>query len=283
MKKYWHLIRVNHYVKNFLIFLPLFFSKNIINSHYLINTIIGFLVFCLMASFIYIINDVKDLEKDRLHPIKKNRPLAYSAISRKRAIIIGVFMFILAVILIIYFLPHNYELWLVLGLYIISNLGYSIGLKKIPLLDIMILTLGFIIRLFFGALISNIQVSNWLYLTVMSMAFYISLGKRKTELSQSGLKSRDVLKYYNPIFLDKFISICISLTITFYSLWCINQDYHLSRYLVWTIPLILLICMKYSLTMEHTNNDPVDILLKDKILLILLGLYLIVITIIIYI
>lgn len=273
MKKYLKLIRAKHWIKNLLIFLPLIFSQNI-NSRNILLTILGFISFSFASSTIYIINDIKDKEKDQNHPTKKNRPIAAGTISVPNALILAILLLILTIAILIYLSAFNKFISIYIITYILINIMYSFGLKNIPLLDVFILALGFLIRVLYGGALINVEVSTWLFLTVLSISFYLGLGKRRNELmAQKNPENitRNVLKYYNKEFLDKNMYMCLSMTIIFYSLWC--QDLN-SKYIMWTIPLVLLICMKYSLNIETgTSGDPVEVLLKDKILLILIGLY----------
>ena len=154
-------------------------------------------------------------------------------------------------------------------LYVLLNLGYSLGLKNVVLVDIVILVSGFIIRVLFGSCVTGIPVSHLLYLTVMAMSFYLGLGKRRNEIDKQGSKSRKVLQYYNREFLDKNMYLCLCLVIVFYSLWCIDPTIS-SQYpnIIWTMPFILIICMKYSLTIESGSfGDPIDVVLSDKLLI----------------
>ena len=273
MIKYLKLMRIKHYIKNLLIFLPLIFSQNI-NSRNILLTILGFISFSFASSTIYIINDIKDKEKDQNHPTKKNRPIAAGTISVPNALILAILLLILTIAILIYLSAFNKFISIYIITYILINIMYSFGLKNIPLLDVFILALGFLIRVLYGGALINVEVSTWLFLTVLSISFYLGLGKRRNELmAQKNPENitRNVLKYYNKEFLDKNMYMCLSMTIIFYSLWC--QDLN-SKYIMWTIPLVLLICMKYSLNIETgTSGDPVEVLLKDKILLILIGLY----------
>ena len=141
---------------------------------------------------------------------------------------------------------------------------------------------GFLIRVLYGSNITNIEVSNWLYLTIISASFYMGLGKRRNELKvqEKVGNTRNVLKYYNKEFLDKNMYMCLCMTIIFYSLWF--QDLN-SKYIMWTIPIVLLICMKYSLNIEsNSSGDPVEVLLKDKVLILLIGIYAIAIFLTLY-
>ena len=281
VKNFITLMRPKHYIKNGLIFLPLLFSHNLLQPNLLKTTILGFLIFSFSASIIYIFNDLMDSTKDKQHPTKKNRPIASGKITKKHAILFALLLLLLTSILnylcFSSFLPHPLIL-----LYWLINFLYSIHLKNVPILDITILSIGFILRVFFGASLINVEVSEWLYLTVIAMSFYLGLGKRRNEIIENNDKSRTVLAKYNKNFLDKNMYICVSLTIVFYSLWCI-ENANLIPYILWTVPLVMIICMKYSLTIESiSDGDPVSTLLNDRSLFILVLIYGVVIFSLIY-
>ena len=174
-----------------------------------------------------------------------------------------------------------------LALYLVLNLAYSFGLKNIPIVDITILVSGFLIRILYGAVITQITISNWLYLTVIAISFYFALGKRRNELKHiSSGETRQVLKAYPVSFLDKSMSMCLTLANTFYALWSMDEKTiatYNSKYLIFTVPIVLLITMKYSMAVEgESDGDPVEVLLHDKILLTLCVLYLAVMFMILY-
>ena len=264
IKEYIKLIRVKHYFKNVLIFLPLIFSGNIFNIEKLIISIIGFIAFSFVASVVYIINDIRDIENDRKHPIKRKRPLPAGTVSQKEAIILAIVMLLIAYLLnTIIFVTCNMTIqnlvmsMILLSLYILLNIAYSFGLKNKP--------------------VTNIEVSNWLYLTVISGSFYMGLGKRRNEIKKQGDKSREVLKRYSKEFLDKNMYVCLTLSIVFYALWCVDSatiQRMGTNLMVWTVPIVMIILMKYSLDVEGDSyGDPVDVLFKDKILLLIVALY----------
>ncbi len=286
VKEYLKLIRVKHYVKNLLIFLPLFFSGFYKDFDKTLSCIVGFVLFCLISSIIYVFNDLSDIEKDRLHETKKNRPLASGAISVKCAYVVIfslLFCCLLLIGLLIFLRSNLYALLLPL-LYIIINILYSKGLKNVVLLDVVILVSGFLIRLFFGGILIDAEVSNWLYLTVMSGAFYMGFGKRRNEFIRNKEKTRKVLKYYNKEFLDKSMYVCLTLTIVFYSMWTVDPivvgklGNHL---LIWTVPLLMMILFQYSLSVEKdSDGDPVEVVLHSKSLMTTALIYIITIILI---
>lgn len=270
MKKYIELIRAKHWIKNLLIFIPLICS-GFINAENVLNLIIGFFSFSFISSFVYIINDIKDIEKDKLHPRKKKRPLPSGKITKKRAILISIILLIasLSFNYIIYKEILNVSFYLLLA-YMIINILYSMGLKNIAILDIILLATGFIIRVYYGASIINVPVSDWLFLTILNASLFLGLGKRKKELINNK-DSRKVLKEYNESFLDKFQYISLGLMLVFYSLWTIEQDI---KFLSLTIPLLIIIFMKYCLIIEKSDEgDPTTILYQDKMLLFLCLIY----------
>lgn len=277
IKNYFKLLRVNHYLKNFLVLLPLVFSSELLNLSKLKTTVLGFIAFCLTASIVYIINDLKDIENDKKHPVKKNRPFASGKVSKVEGIIILIVL-TLIVLGLSYFI--GFEHWialLLLGVYLLLNVFYSFGLKNVPIVDIVILVSGFLIRVVYGAQIIDLTVSNWMYLTVISASFYMGLGKRRNEIIKQGDKSRKVLKYYTKEFLDKNMYVFLGLCIVFYALWAVDPttiNKLGNNLMIWTVPFIMVILMKYSLNVEGNSfGDPVDVILHDKSLLAIGAIY----------
>lgn len=270
MKNILKLLRVKHYIKNILVFVPLAFT-GVLDVSKLFFCFLGFLSFSLISSCIYIINDAKDIEKDRLHPKKKNRPMASGVVSIKTGIMIAILCFFLSIGAILYLIQcygmkYTALAWLLT--YFILNLLYSLGLKNIPIVDIIILMSGFLIRILFGAVLADTYVSSWLYLTVMSGAFYFALGKRRNEImkSENVGSTRKVLKSYSHNFLDKFMYVSLAMTNVFFALWA--KEYP-KKYMILTVPLVVIICMQYSLDLEGDSyGDPVEVVLGDKKLIL---------------
>ncbi len=285
MKDILRLLRVKHYIKNILVFVPLAFMGSGITAQKIAHSAAGFLSFCLISSCIYIINDARDIEKDRLHPTKKNRPMASGAVSVRLGVLCAIVCFLVsvgAILLLVLFCSGSvFALgWLVL--YFVLNLAYSLALKNIPVIDIIILMSGFLIRILFGAAIADTFVSSWLYLTVMSGAFYFGLGKRRNEIlrtEQAGA-TRRVLMAYSHSFLDKFMYVSLAMANVFYALWA--KEYP-KRFMILTVPLVVVICMQYSLDVEgESDGDPVEVVLKDKKLLSFCALLCVMLALILY-
>ena len=268
-------LRIHHYTKNLLVFVALACSGCFFDIYKLIPGIWSFLAFCMISSSVYIFNDIHDVEKDRNHPTKCQSPFASGAISLKK----GWTMFFVLICLAVAFNCMAYSLLssVLLLLYFTLNIAYSLGLKDIPILDVTILVSGFLIRVLYGAVMTQIEVSNWLYLTVIASAFYFALGKRRNELKrvETGV-TRKVLSFYTEGFLDKNMYMCLGLANTFYALWAMDKGSAggYSKYLIWTVPIVFLIFMKYSLNIEgNSDGDPVEVLVHDKILIALCVIY----------
>lgn len=285
IKYYLKEMRIHHYIKNLLIFLPLACSGEMFNLDKLLSSFWGFLAFCLISSAVYFINDIKDIDKDKKHPTKCKRPIASGEIGIKPAIVYTIILVILS--LGFNALCFNIYSTIFLLVYFALNIGYSLGLKNIPLIDVAILVVGFIIRALYGSIVTDIQISHWLYFVIISVAFYLGFGKRRNELSkQKHNDTRAVIRKYPFSFLDKNMYICMALIFVFYALWTVDNDTILtygSTHLIWTVPIVMLIFMKYSLTIEgNSEGDPVDVLLHDKVLLSLCTLYLLLMFVLLY-
>ena len=276
------LIRVKHWIKNMLIFLPALFSGMILNKNVLLHSIIGFIIFSFISSCVYVINDISDIEKDKLHLTKKNRPLPSGKIKIKEAYIIFIIMLVLSIAtsIILYSKIHNILVIILPVFYLVLNILYSKVLKKIPLIDIGVLSIDYLLRLLYGSVVTMISISNWLYLVVMFASLFMGFGKRRNEIIYEK-ETRAVLKKYNKDFLDKGMYVSMTLTIVFYSLWCINPvknkiDYPLFKY---SIPIFVLIMFLYSYIIENNNKksdgDPIEVFFSNKYLLILTVIYVI--------
>jgi len=287
MKAYIKLLRPKHYIKNVLIFVPAFFAGDIFKIETISALLPAFVAFSLTSSLIYIVNDIRDVEKDRLHEVKRNRPIASGKVSVRNAVILGVFTGALALIIQVAAVQGHWSwAFLYLGCYLLINFAYSFGLKNVPIVDICILAAGFVIRLIYGASITDTPISQWLFLTVMVFSLYLGLGKRRNEIDrQRGGDTRTVLKHYTYTFLDKNMHMCLTLGLVFYSLWTVNMSngFLNDNGLIWTVPLVLMITMKYGLIIEGNSfGDPVDVLFSDYVLLILIILYVLLICAIMY-
>lgn len=264
------LLRPYQWSKNVLVFGGLIFSGALINYNTLTISILAFIVFSFISSSVYIINDLIDIESDRKHPDKKNRPLASGKISIPVSLLIllafstagftGAYLFL------------NKEFLLLLTFYVVINILYSIWLKRIVILDVMIIALGFLIRAIAGCVVINVEASPWLYLCSLVLALFMGFGKRRNEMSVLGEKAsahRLNLNQYSIYFLDLMMTICATATIVTYSLYTMaNQDiYHYKNIsLIYTIPLVIFSVFRYFFLVQQKNQggDPTKLLIYDS-------------------
>ena len=289
VKEYIKLIRVKHWLKNGLVFLPIFFSITDVNLKNILTCILGFIIFSFASSIVYVINDMNDVEKDKLHPIKKKRPLAAGTISITQAKIVIVLLIILMGLMMSFIFLDIHNIWAILIpiIYIILNILYSKWLKHIPIIDVVILVSGFVLRVMYGGVVINCAVSKFLYLMIIFGSFYLGFGKRRNEIIKNGKKSRKVLELYNKEFLDKNMYVALALAMVSYTLWCVDASTILrigNDYLFWTIPLLMVIFQLYSLNIEGNSfGDPIEVVLGDKVLLGTILLYIITMVVLLYI
>lgn len=286
VKDYIQLARPKHWIKNILIFVPCLFGGEIFQANKLTALFIGFISFSLVASRIYYINDIKDVDKDRHHEIKKNRPIASGRVSVRSAWTIAMILAILSYIIVFLFFKGKVciKAAAVLAIYFLVNLLYSSGLKNRPILDVMILASGFVLRVIYGSAIGNVEISQWLLLTILMFSLYMGLGKRRNELRKAAdASTRNVLTYYTVEYLSRIMLLTMTLGLVFYSLWAavvVAQG----DILVWTVPLVIAILMKYELDVDKYNfGDPVEILTNDSTIVIMLTVYAMIVIFVLYI
>ena len=282
MKYYLKLIRVKHYLKNLLIFFPLFFNGSIMDVTLIIKCLIGFISFCFISSCVYIMNDIKDAENDKKHPIKKNRPIASGIVSIKNASILIILLFLLSILIILFgiiFFGINVFAIFYLLIYFVLNILYSFVLKKIPIIDIICLACFYLIRVIYGGFVTDIDISNWLFLTVFFSSLYFGYGKRRNEIVNCNV-SREVFKYYTVDFLDKNMNICLTMFLLFYSLWANEMTYSIILY---SIIIVYYIVIRYNMKLDENKFDnPVDIITNDVILILCIIIYILFLGVCIY-
>ena len=265
----WMLMRPWHVLKNVLVLMPAFFGGRIMSIG---MPLLGFLSMSLASSAVYALNDVHDAPRDRLHPQKRSRPVASGEVSPARAALLAALCFALSVALPLGFGAPPVSLWPLL-LYVAANLAYSLlGFKDIPIVDVTIVALGFVLRVMYGGLLAGVEVSSWLLLTVMMASYYMALGKRRNELRDTKEKTRAVLTRYTYDFLDRQMYLFLTLTVAFYSLWSV--DARTAPHAVLTVPVVILLLMRYSLVVEgESDGDPTEVILHDRMLLALAAVY----------
>lgn len=265
------LIRPHQYIKNIFILLPLFFGLKITDTFLLINSIIAFIAFSFTASAIYILNDYQDIKEDKLHPKKKHRPLASGSISKTQAIFI---MLTFAIAGFGLMATLSWQATAILTAYVIMNIAYSFYLKHVAILDITIIAIGFVLRLFVGSAVTGIQLSMWIVTMTFLLALFMALAKRRDDVLiylNTGKKMRKVIDGYNLQFLDTAMSIMASVVIVAYTIYTTSPEVveriH-SSYLYLTSLFVILGIMRY-LQIAFVKKDsasPTKIVLKDRFL-----------------
>lgn len=261
-------MRPRQWTKNGFIFFALIFDKQLFLVGPFLRTVAGFFLFCLISSAVYLFNDITDVEADRNHPEKKFRPIASGQLP------VGV-AWTAALLLIVISLPLAYQLspafMLILVTYLVINLLYSRWLKHIPILDVMIISFGFVLRVAAGvALITVERFSPWLYVITVLFSLYIGFGKRRAEmtlLSQGAAAHRKVLDGYTLPLIDQFITIVSGTTIVSYSLYTFSApnlpDNHT---MMLTIPFVVYGIFRYLQLIQTGNaaGSPDEVALKDR-------------------
>jgi 4-hydroxybenzoate polyprenyltransferase len=261
-------MRPRQWTKNGFVFFGLIFDKQLFRLEPFLRTLEGFFLFCLISSAVYLFNDIADVEADRNHPKKKFRPIA----SGKLPIPVAVSV---ALLLIVVALPLGYLLSpvfaLILGLYLVTNLLYSRWLKHVSILDVLIVSSGFVFRVGAGvALITVERFSPWLYMITILFSLYIGLGKRRAEmdlLAEGASAHRKVFEGYTIPLLDQYITIVSGMTIVAYSLYTFSApNLPANHTMMLTIPFVVYGIFRYLQLIQsgHAAGSPDEVALKDR-------------------
>ncbi|MGC8677012.1 MAG: UbiA prenyltransferase family protein [Hydrogenobaculum sp.] len=274
LKIFLRLLRVKQYTKNLMLFIPIVFARDIFHTKPFFHTALAFLGFCLITSSTYILNDIIDAPKDRLHPKKKNRPIAKGDISIKTASVVGIFLFVVGSMLVIKASILAFGMSMV---YVLNSFVYSFYFKKKQLFDVFFIAFGFLIRIYIGAFASSVDVSPYLFLDMFFISLYLGFGKRRYELFTMEEKSQDfkeVLKYYSVYYLDQLMVISATLSLGIYAMYTLSVPSKIFFYSV--IIATFGIFRYYHITHNLKSGEPSEELLNDKIILlsaVLLVLY----------
>ena len=281
------LMRPHQYIKNLFIFLPLFFALKITETELLVNTFVAFIAFSLTASAIYTLNDYLDIEEDKHHPKKKNRPLASGAISKPQAIFVMTILFIAGISLMILL---SYEASAILAIYVLINIAYSFYLKHIAVIDVTVIAIGFVLRLFVGTSVTMLETSMWIIVMTFLLALFLALAKRRDDVilfNNTGKKMRKVIDGYNLQFVDISMTLMAGVVIVSYLMYCVSPDV-IDRIgsdkLYLTSLFVIIGIMRYMQVtfVEENSGSPTKVLLKDKLMQIMIVLWIISFAIILY-
>ena len=270
------ILRIKQWYKNIVIFLPLVFSLSLLNLDSLSLTIVGFVALCLASSALYIRNDILDVESDKQHPIKKFRPLASGQTSKKNAYI--VFVLLLSSSLIIAAIT-SWQLVIVLIFLFVNTTVYSHWLKKFVYVDLLSISLNFVIRVFAGMILLQVDISPWLIFGVFLVAFFLGLMKRKSEiitLKEKAVLHREVLSKYSMKNLNYSLLVVSVLVMITYSLYSIINDPTSDNRLIFTIPIVAIIIFRqYYLSERSISLNKFSEVINDKISLLAIIAYVI--------
>ncbi len=266
LKIFLRLLRVKQYTKNLMLFIPIVFAREIFHTKPFFHTALAFLGFCLITSSTYILNDIIDAPKDRLHPKKRNRPIAKGDISIKTASMVGIFLFVVGSILVIKASILAFGMSMV---YVLNSFVYSFYFKKKQLFDVFFIAFGFLIRIYIGAFASSVDVSPYLFLDMFFISLYLGFGKRRYELFTMEEKSQDfkeVLKYYSVYYLDQLMVISATLSLGIYAMYTLSVPSKIFFYSV--IIATFGIFRYYHITHNLKSGEPSEELLNDKLILL---------------
>ncbi len=303
LRDIFYLMRPQQWVKNLFVFPALIFSKHLFQPMYLMKSGAGFLLFCIVAGSVYIFNDLMDVEEDRHHPRKKFRPLASGRVPARTAWTCF-FVFSAAGLSLSFLLQWEYGA--VLIFYYVMNIAYSARLKRVVILDVMIVSLGFVLRAAAGGLVISVEVSPWLLICTMLLALFLVLAKRRheitlmderanmlvelslaTEDTERAMKYRKSLDDYSPYFLDQMIGVTTASTLIAYSLYTMSSD-AVKKFggtgLVYTIPFVIYGIFRYLylIHLKKEGGDPAKSLLNDRPLLLDIMLWGVAVVIVLY-
>lgn len=256
------LMRPRQWIKNGFVLAPLVFSGAFLDGQAVSAAVLAAVLFCLASSATYVVNDLHDIERDRRHPTKSlSRPLACGQVSRSAA---------LTLLAVLYALLLS-SWWLVpaviqvIAAYLLLNLAYTFVLKHQPVVDIFTIAIGFVLRVYAGAMALAVPMSSWMFVTTLCLALYLAAVKRRQELSQSGSEGRQVLEKYSLGLIDRYAEMAATGALVFYSMFVMSSRPEL----VATVPLVLFGLFRYWYVVEQGGGEsPTDALLADWQLLV---------------
>lgn len=257
------LARPRQWIKNGFVLAPLVFAGAFTHQQAIRNALFAMLLFCVASSAVYVVNDIADRKRDRLHPGKnRSRPLASGAVSLHAAVVL------LAALYVILFVGWFSQpaVVLVIGGYLALNLAYSFWLKHQPVLDIFCIAFGFVLRVYAGAQAIAVPMSTWMFITTLCLALYLAAVKRRQELTKSGDEAREVLQRYTVSLMDRYAEMSATGALVFYSLFVMSARPELAV----TLPLVLFGLFRYWYVVEKLDGgeSPTDALLSDAQLLL---------------
>jgi 4-hydroxybenzoate polyprenyltransferase len=271
-------LRPQQWIKNLFVYAPLIFSQNVLNQALVLRATLAFLAFCLISSAVYLLNDLRDIEEDRQHPLKAHRPLASGRLKRSTAVaalaIIAPAGFLVAL------LVNRSFVFIALG-YFALQIAYTLWLKHVVILDIFVVASGFLLRVVAGGFAIRVYLSSWLLICTTLLALFLAMGKRRHEIvlmEGRAASHRPILKEYNIYLLDQMISVVTASTLLAYCLYTISEETVAkfgTRNLIFTVPFVLYGIFRYLYLIHQKaeGGTPESLIIRDKPLLVAIALW----------
>ncbi len=270
-------MRPKQWTKNGLIFIPIFFDRQFMHVDPMLRVTLGFVLFCIMSGAVYLLNDIVDVERDRMHPKKRFRPIASGDLPIRVATTAAI---ILPILTLAISLTYSVPLAVVLLIYMVKQIGYSFYLKHVVIVDVMILAFGYILRIVAGVIVISVtHFSPWLYVCCGMLSLFLAVGKRRQELIMMGNNAtevRPIFKEYNLALLDDMLRMVMTSSIIAYTLYTVEANTSLGGpAMLLTVPFVVYGVFRY-LYLMHVKGEggaPDEVLLKDRPLLFAIVLF----------
>jgi 4-hydroxybenzoate polyprenyltransferase len=280
-------MRLQQWIKNLFLFAAVIFSGRLTHAGDVLSTVIGFFFFCFVTSGVYLLNDITDLENDKLHPIKSQRPLPSGNLRTSTAMASSIVLSTVGLAGSFYLRP---EFGVAVSAYLIINIVYSIKLKNIVIMDVMTIAAGFVLRVVAGAVLIDVPTSEWLIICTVLLSLFLGFSKRRHELTYleaTANTHRSVLQHYSPYFLDQMIGIVTASTVMSYALYTISEETVKkfgTNHLIYTVPFVLYGIFRYLYLVhkKEEGGNPTKLALTDVPLLVNIILWIMTASYIIY-
>ncbi|NQT27568.1 decaprenyl-phosphate phosphoribosyltransferase [candidate division KSB1 bacterium] len=287
LKLFFQSIRPTQWTKNALLFAGLIFSKQLDNPLLALRSLAGFVVFCALSGCVYILNDILDQGNDKLHPLKSQRPIASGALPIPAAIT-GAVLLCIGGLFSAFYIDIGFG-WISVA-YLTMMIGYNLVFKKIVILDVLIIALGFVLRAAAGAEMVDVSISSWLLTCTIFLALFLALSKRRHEIQILGEKApqhRANLMEYSPNFIDQMIAVVTASTVMAYALYTTSPETvekFETRNLIYTLPFVLYGIFRYLFIVhiQQEGGSPEKVFLRDKPMILNVILYFVTVIIILY-
>ena len=266
------IVRPRQWVKNFFVFIPLFFGGQMSNTALLLDALTTFIAFSLAASSIYCLNDIVDVEADRQHPVKCHRPIASGQVSVSAAYVLMAIMLILSMTVCPMLKGRSMAVGAVVLGYWIMNIAYCVWLKNFAIIDVCLIAFGFVLRILAGGLATGIEPSNWLVLMTFLLTLFLSFAKRRDDvlrMEATGKPPRKNTIRYNLTFINQAITISASITLVCYIMYTVSPEVTArfnSHYIYLTTIFVLVGLLRYIqiAVVDKQSGDPTKVILRDR-------------------